>query len=380
MKFLDLFSGIGGIRLGLENTGHNCIGYVEKDKYARLSYQEMYNTSNEWTREDITKVEDSEWEKLEGKVDLIVGGFPCQTFSIAGGREGFLNKTKGTMFFEIVRCVKIIKPKYVFMENVKGLMNHDNGETFKTVIKTMNEIGYSFQFEVLNSKFWGVPQNRERVYMVCIRKGEERINILRELKEKQEGKINKEKLKDFLEDEVNEKYYLKSETAKKLLFEMKDKVEEKECCDATLNNPKIIDVANCITARYDCGIQNYRSVGVSVIEKVKIKNATKKGYLECSVYDGIDLGYPDSKTRRGRVQKESIQTLTTSDSLGVLESDYRIRKLTPKECFRLQGFKDKQFSKAERVVSNSQLYKQAGNSVTVNVIEEIGKKLKELEK
>lgn len=166
MKFLDLFSGIGGFRLGLQNSGHEPVGYVEIDKFARKSYQAMYNTDGEWTSEDINKVTDEEWRKFNGTVELIAGGFPCQSFSIAGKREGFLNQTKGTLFFEVARAVKQIKPRFVFLENVKGLLNHDSGDTFRTILNTFDELGYDVEWRVLNSKDFGVPQNRERVYII----------------------------------------------------------------------------------------------------------------------------------------------------------------------------------------------------------------------
>lgn len=166
MKFLDLFSGIGGFRLGLERAGHIPVGWVEIDKFARQSYQAMYDTTGEWTATDINKVTDEEWRTFNGTVELIAGGFPCQSFSIAGKREGFLNKTKGTLFFEVARSVKQIKPRFVFLENVKGLLNHDKGNTFRTILNTFDELGYDVQWRVLNSKDFGVPQNRERVYIV----------------------------------------------------------------------------------------------------------------------------------------------------------------------------------------------------------------------
>lgn len=172
MNFLDLFSGIGGFRLGLERNGHTPVGYVEIDKFARQSYNAMYDTTGEWTATDITKVSDEEWSKFNGSVDIIAGGFPCQAFSIAGKRLGFLDKTKGTLFFEIARAVNEIKPRYVFMENVKGLINHDQGNTLKVVINTMNELGYYVDIELINSKNFGVPQNRERVYLICTKANE----------------------------------------------------------------------------------------------------------------------------------------------------------------------------------------------------------------
>ncbi|EAF3035918.1 DNA (cytosine-5-)-methyltransferase, partial [Listeria monocytogenes] len=165
MKFLDLFAGIGGFRLGMERAGHECVGYVEIDKFARKSYQAIHDTEGEWTREDITKVTDDEWRELCGTVDIICGGFPCQAFSIAGKRLGF-EETRGTLFFEIARAAKQIQPRLLFLENVKGLLSHNKGETFATILTALDELGYDAEWRVLNSKDFGVPQNRERVFII----------------------------------------------------------------------------------------------------------------------------------------------------------------------------------------------------------------------
>lgn len=167
MNFLDLFSGIGGVRSGFELAGHTCVGYVEFDKYARQAYEAMYDTTNEWTRNDITEVTNEEWEGLHGKVDIITGGFPCQAFSTNGKRRGFQDKTKGTLFFEIVRAAKKIKPKYLFLENVTGLLNHDKGNTFRVVLETLDELGYDVEWHVVNSVDYGLPQNRKRVIIIA---------------------------------------------------------------------------------------------------------------------------------------------------------------------------------------------------------------------
>ncbi|EAK9269682.1 DNA (cytosine-5-)-methyltransferase, partial [Listeria monocytogenes] len=164
--FLDLFAGIGGFRLGMERAGHECVGYVEIDKFARKSYQAIHDTEGEWTREDITKVTDDEWRELCGTVDIICGGFPCQSFSIAGKRLGF-EETRGTLFFEIARAAKQIQPRLLFLENVKGLLSHNKGETFATILTALHELGYDAEWRVLNSKDFGVPQNRERVFIVA---------------------------------------------------------------------------------------------------------------------------------------------------------------------------------------------------------------------
>lgn len=164
MKFLDLFAGIGGFRMGLESAGHECVGFCEIDKFARKSYKAIYDTKGEIELHDITKVTDEEIRNI-GHVDVICGGFPCQAFSIAGNRRGF-EDTRGTLFFEIARFASILKPKYLFLENVKGLLNHDKGNTFEVILSALDGLGYDVEWQVLNSKDFGVPQNRERVFIV----------------------------------------------------------------------------------------------------------------------------------------------------------------------------------------------------------------------
>ena len=165
MRFIDLFSGIGGFRLGMESVGHECIGFCEIDKFARKSYKSIFQTEGEIEFHDIRDVSDDEFKKLRGKVDIICGGFPCQAFSIAGRRLGF-EDTRGTLFFEIARAAKQIQPRFLFLENVKGLLNHDKGRTFTTILTTLDELGFDVEWQVLNSKDFGVPQNRERVFII----------------------------------------------------------------------------------------------------------------------------------------------------------------------------------------------------------------------
>ncbi|QOY98379.1 DNA cytosine methyltransferase [Leuconostoc citreum] len=304
MRFLDLFSGIGGFRLGLERSGHTPVGYVEIDKFARQSYQAMYDTDGEWTAEDINQVTDEEWRKFNGTVELIAGGFPCQSFSIAGKREGFLNQTKGTLFFEVARAVKQIKPRFVFLENVKGLLNHDKGNTFRTILNTFDELGYDVEWRVLNSKNFGVPQNRERVYI---------IGHLR-------GDSGREVLSIFGEDrEVN-------------------------------------------------------PTNVKQIGNISDSNSFGGNPQTGRVYSNDGLS-PTLNTMQGggREPKVLVVESTINISQATITDEYHIRKLTPRECWRLQAFPDELFDKAQQAgLSDSQLYKQAGNSVTVNVIEYIG--------
>lgn len=311
MKFLDLFAGIGGFRLGMEMAGHECVGFVEWDKHARKSYEAIHNTEGEWTAYDITKVTDDELRELKGKgIDIICGGFPCQSFSIAGNRRGF-EDTRGTLFFEIARFAKELQPKYLFLENVQGILNHKGGETFEIILKTLDELGYDADWQLCNSRHFGLSHNRERTFIIGLLRGSSAKSIL--------------PIRGFSQTDNSRRERIKND---------------------------------------------------QVLPTINIKEATKKGYATALVGDSINFEFPNSKTRRGRVGKGVAQTLTTSCNQAVLTKDGRLRRLTPRECWRLQGFLDSAFDKAREVNSDAQLYKQAGNGVSVNVIYEIAKKLK----
>lgn len=162
MRFIDFFAGIGGFRLGMEMAGHECVGHCEIDEAANISYIAMHRPKEtEWYARDIRTVEP--WDLPSAEVWCF--GFPCQAFSIAGDRRGF-EDTRGTLFFEVMRLAKVRHPDILFAENVKGLLNHDNGRTFGTIIRTMDELGYDVEWQVCNSKYFGTPQNRERVFIV----------------------------------------------------------------------------------------------------------------------------------------------------------------------------------------------------------------------
>ena len=162
IKFFDMFAGIGGFRSGLEAIGgFECVGYCEIDKYAKQAYEAMYDTGGELYFDDARKIVPEQLPDF----DLLVGGFPCQSFSIAGARKGF-DDTRGTLFFEIARIAAVKKPKYIFLENVPGLLNHDSGKTFETIIHTLDELGYDVCWQVLNSKNYAVPQSRNRVFII----------------------------------------------------------------------------------------------------------------------------------------------------------------------------------------------------------------------
>ena len=167
IKYFDMFAGIGGFRSGLEAIGgFECVGYCEIDKYAKQAYDAIYDTGGELYFDDARKIVPEQLPDF----DLLVGGFPCQSFSIAGARKGF-DDTRGTLFFEIARIASVKKPKYIFLENVPGLLNHNQGRTFETIIHTLDELGDDVCWQVLNSKNFGVPQSRNRVYIIGYNRG-----------------------------------------------------------------------------------------------------------------------------------------------------------------------------------------------------------------
>lgn len=418
MKFLDLFAGIGGFRLGMEQAGHECIGFCEIDKYARASYKTIHNTEGEVELHDITTVTDEEIRAI-GQVDVICGGFPCQAFSIAGARRGF-EDTRGTLFFEIARFASILKPKYLFLENVKGLLNHDKGNTFKTILGALDGLGYDVEWQVLNSKNFSVPQNRERVFIIGHLRGQRTRNVFPILGENAKSDNQQSKTESIgnvnpsgkgMNGEVYNSQGLaptlttnKGEGQKiaipvltpdrenKRQNGRRFKTDGEPMFTLTAQDRHGVVVENEIK-KYGTIQPNYNQSGVvydtdgksptlrayqggNLEPKIRVKEATSQGYAEAEIGDSVNLSHPNSKTRRGRVGKQIANTLLTGESQGVVEPDFRIRKLTPRECWRLQGFPDWAFDKAQEVNSNSQLYKQAGNSVTVNVIAAIAKELK----
>nr|DAU14770.1 MAG TPA: Cytosine specific methyltransferase [Caudoviricetes sp.] len=383
MKFLDLFSGIGGFRLGMESAGHECIGFCEIDKFARESYKAIHDTEGEIELHDITQVSD-EFVRGIGSVDIICGGFPCQAFSIAGNRRGF-EDTRGTLFFEIARFASILRPRYLFLENVKGLLNHQKGNTFETMLRVLDELGYNVEWQVLNSKNFGVPQNRERVFIIGHLRGECTRRIF-PISGKNEQSDTKSKIK-IIGNTKNPDC---------TGVGMRSRVYDSEGLMATLTatdykGPKQVAIPVLTPNRVEARQQGRRfktngelmftltaqdQHGILLQDKkLKIREATTKGYAEAGVGDSVNIANINSKTKRGRVGNQIANTLLASEQQGVVGSDYRIRRLTPRECWRLQGFPDSAFDKAQAVTSNSQLYKQAGNSVTVNVIAEIAKKM-----
>ena len=399
IKYLDMFAGIGGFRSGLEKIGgFECIGYCEIDKYAKQSYEAMYDTKGELYFNDARKINPKELPDI----DLITGGFPCQSFSIAGRRKGF-EETRGTLFFEIARIASAKKPKYLFLENVPGLLSHDRGRTFKTILSSLDELGYDVTWQVLNSKDFGVPQSRKRLYIVGF------------FRAKCAGQILSFK-------EANSKTPIQIYPGKE-----GERIYSSEGESITLTS-------NGGSFGGRTGLYSIEEFGIPI--KVK----TKSGYQIAYPGDSIDIGYSGTNTRRGRVGHNVAHTLTTSSTQACYFIDMnpepkmtevarcitarhasdisnrkgehsavflekfqitddeehpmvvfvdkdkkvhigKIRKLTPRECWRLQGFTDEQFDKVIATgMSDTQLYKQAGNAVTVNVISAVGQIIKEVEK
>ncbi|EGP4798357.1 DNA (cytosine-5-)-methyltransferase [Enterococcus faecium] len=364
MKFLDLFAGIGGFRLGMESAGHECVGFCEIDKFARTSYKAIHDTEGEVEMHDITTVSD-EFIRGIGSVDVICGGFPCQAFSIAGKRKGF-EDTRGTLFFEIARFASILRPKYLFLENVRGLLNHERGATFETILRALDELGYDVEWQVLNSKDY-VPQNRERVFIIGHLRGECTRKIfpfsgndepLVEL-QRQQSSVNTITAR-YGEAAGVGSYVVESKQQKQVAIPVltPDRLEKRQNGRRFKNDG---DEMFTLTSQDRHGIL--------------VREATSKGYAEALPGDSVNISHPNSDTRRGRVGKGIANTLLTGEEQAVVTDNYRIRKLTPRECWRLQGFPDWAFDRAKEVNSDSQLYKQAGNSVTVPVIADIAKRL-----
>lgn len=282
MKYVSLFAGIGGFDLALNRLGHECVYVNEWDKYAAQTYEKNFGHKPD-TR-DITTVPADAIPDHE----ILVGGFPCQAFSIAGKRRGFA-ETRGTLFFDIARILKAKQPWWFILENVKGLLSHDSGRTFKTIVSTLTELGYDLQWQVLNSKNFGVPQNRERVFIIGHLRGEPR--------------------------------------------------------------PKVFP----ITQNGEVSSNSERQISPTI---------TSRYYKQGQSYPYISR-YPLKFLQRNQRHIEGDYAFTVDGAnTGGVRVDRLIRKFTPLECERLQGFPDGW----TEGVSDTQRYKQLGNAVTVNVV------------
>ena len=481
------------------------MNFCECDKFAIKSYCAIHGVDESLNLGDITKVDETKLKDFS----MICGGSPCQDFSVAGKQKGSIltckdcghkynpltvhwserdkcpecgsrdiEKTRSSLLVEYLRVIRANKPNFGMYENVKNIVGKKfNNTTFKLFEDELHEYGYNTYWKVLNAKHYGVPQNRERLYLLFIKKELDNGKF-----KFPEGFDNGIRLRDVLEDEVEEKYYISQDKVRRfvtslnkadaLLYDVcqikregkareyndycptlsardyKDprivndnvvkqvgniskckgswknpqvgRIYSPDGCSPSLNTcgggshePKILQVGRLNSSQdgvvvSDCGISPTYTAGhgntPKVLKvgnvnpsgkgmngnvfsedgltptlttnkgegnKVAIKQATKKGYIECEIGGVADLSYPNSKTRRGRVQENgTICPTITATETGIckIESLIRIRKLTPKECFRLMGFDDDDYEAASKVVSNSQMYKQTGNSIVVDVL------------
>lgn len=423
--YVSLFSGIGGFEQALNKLGGTCVMASEIDKFANQSYELLYGHK---TVGDITKVEAQDVPDH----DVLVGGFPCQAFSVAGKRLGF-SDTRGTLFFEIARLAKVKRPKALLLENVKGLVGHDRGRTLDTIVTTLNDIGYTVDFNVLNSKYFGVPQNRERIFIIALRddvvkaekwaiegthvvaKGKRRIAEIDGVKtfnfDWPVQSTVTTRLRDVLEPVVDERYYLSEEKTAKLVAQL----EKSSGSLAEKESPNMlghIDLKghDAIKRVYDPNhvaptlttmggghrepkIAVVGSLGhygndqmnrVHSVEGLAPTVTCRNSGNEPKIAEVRSIGNtnPSGNGMNGQVYDIDAglsPTLTTNKGEGAKVTEaprYRIRKLTPLECLRLQGFPDSVHETlSANGISNSQIYRQAGNAVSVPVIESLSERL-----
>lgn len=334
INILELFGGIGAFTKACKrkNVKYNVADYVEIDKYAVNSYNALNRT--EYSVQDIR-----EWNK-DVKVDIIMHGSNCQDFSIAGKQKGG-DKDSGTrssLMWETIRIVEKIRPNIIIWENVKNVLSKKHKHNFDKYIEDLDKLGYKSYYKVLNAKDFGIPQNRERIFCFSIKK---ELDKGFEFPEPVELKL---RLKDMLESKVDEKYYLSDERCKALIKELNP--DKYNCIDTKMQKNSKSKISKTILAT--C----YKEP-LNVVEPIVCEQRSDEGLR---FFKNNICG--------------TIRTIEAGGDKRILE-DYRIRKLTPKECWRLMGFDDEDFEKAAKGCSNTQLYKQAGNSIVVNVLEAI---------
>jgi DNA (cytosine-5)-methyltransferase 1 len=380
MKVLSLFSGIGAFEKALDRTGikYELVGFSEIDKYAIKSYCAIHGVSEDLNLGDVTKIQGQDLPK---DIDLISYGFPCQDISLSGKMQGLFNDdgtpTRSGLFFEALRIIEGTQPKVAIAENVKNLTGKRFKEQFNIVLKSLEDAGYNNYWNVLNAKNFGVPQNRERAFIVSIRKDIDTGNFTFP-----EGFPLELRLKDVLETNVDENFYL---TDKQLIYAFDcnrvcDNTKRGDLADRVVN-PQIAKTISCRGAESQrADVTNFvvndnnkvYSLG-EIMEKINHKRE-KQAVVEYVVWDGFN--------QRIRHDQSTVGTLTRNcgadlkrNGQGVIEcigksilTDLRIRKLTPRECFRLMDFSDEDFDACARTgISKAQLYKQAGNSIVVSV-------------
>ena len=355
IRFFDMFSGIGGFRAGLETIdGYKCIGHCEIDEFADKSYRCLFNTDGEVFFNDATKIDPKDIPEF----DLLCAGFPCQAFSVAGIRKG-VEDARGTLFFEIARVLREKRPKYFLLENVPGLLSHDKGRTFTAILSTLSELGYSIEWQLLNSADFKVPQSRKRMFAFGYR------DVRCAGKVFPFTECNPQTLIQVLPGSQGQRGYDLSGLSRTLASNAGGQGGKTGMYIDLNDKPCITCLARCIKSRYNSGITNRRGENSGVFECL----------MPCLTPDRLEKR---QQGKRFRPHNCPMFTLTAQDIHGVLEN-CRIRKLMPIECLRLQGFKDEQILPMLEINSDNQLYKQAGNAVTVTVVNAIGKRIKLLD-
>ena len=407
IRYFDMFAGIGGFRAGLTRAGgFQCMGHCEIDKYADRSYRAIHDIQK-WERfyPDVKAIKSSDFPQ----VDLICGGFPCQSFSIAGHRL-FFEDERGTLFFEIARLAEAKKTPYLLLENVPNLLYAEKGQIFSVILKKLVDMGYGVEWMVLNAAAFGVPQVRKRLFIFAYRdpRCAGKVFPLFGTKPKKLTQIigGKQGYRVYDTDGpactqtssgggggaktglylvgFNRNDGVKGirETALTLNASDYKGINRNQTVNAvfvdlTAGHPKETELARCLTAQYGKTTLSHHQGERSGV--LLIREATKKGYAEAEPGDGVKLGYEGCDGKRGRVGHGVSHTLTATGRHGVVERTGRIRKLMPRECLRLQGFDEDQIDRLLAITSDAQAYRQAGNAVPVNVIEAIGRKIRAMD-
>lgn len=346
LRYFSLFSGIGAFEKALENLkiDFELIGYSEIDKFVSKAYSLIHKIPESKNYGDITKIDE---KQIPLPIDLITYGFPCQDISIAGGQQGLFNddgtKTRSGLFFDALRIIEHTKPKVAIAENVKNLMSKRFKKQFEIVLESLDEAGYNNYFKVLDAKDYGIPQSRERVFIVSIRKDID--SGIFEFPKPIEPKL---RLIDLLEEQVDEKYFLPDKEITYMNREVKD---GRNHWDFKHHSDITDDYCKCLTANMMKGVP---------YNVLRIGSVDLNGHDLCKrVYHP----YGCSPT---------IPTGQSGNTIPKIPVGDVARKFTPKECFRLMGFEDSDWQVlVDNKISDSQLYKMAGNSIVVNVLEEL---------
>ena len=351
MKFVDIFAGIGTIRMGMEQAGHECVYSIEFDKHKRGIYNVIFG--NEPEGSDIRGCKGEEIPTA----DLWSFGFPCQDISVAGKQLGFTGE-RSSLFFEVMRLLSENKeenrPKYLLVENVKNFFSVNGGRDFLEALYQMDALGYDAEWQLINSKNHGVPQNRERIFIIGHLRGRSTRKVF-PIRNSNSQTINQVGELDIKDNDRQKRVYSSEGISPSIL--------------ARSDSPKVI---------LDAGNQSqrvYSTNGIScTLKALGGGQGAKTGLYKVKAVLTPDRAEKRQNGRRMKEDGEPMFTLTGQDRHGIYNG-YRIRRLTPKECFRLQGFPDEYFERAKAVNSDSQLYKEAGNSVTITVVYEIAKRL-----